>query len=77
MDGGCRFENVSYLLLICDYGRWFRSGLADDVCVDILSRWIDLMGNVHGRVEGMNSTAQALLIGSHAVIALGKTLLFV
>lgn len=25
------------------------------------------MGNLHGRVEGMNASAQALLIGSHLV----------
>jgi len=26
------------------------------------------MGNVHGRFEGMNSTAETLLIGSHLVM---------
>ncbi|XP_062094843.1 allantoate deiminase 1 isoform X2 [Humulus lupulus] len=30
-----------------------------------LRTWIDCMGNVHGRVEGRNTTAEALLIGSH------------
>ncbi|KAK9152207.1 hypothetical protein Syun_010516 [Stephania yunnanensis] len=30
-----------------------------------LRTWVDQMGNVHGRVEGMNSSAEALLIGSH------------
>lgn len=30
-----------------------------------LRTWVDSMGNVHGRVDGMNATAQALLIGSH------------
>ncbi|KAF5729231.1 allantoate deiminase isoform X2 [Tripterygium wilfordii] len=30
-----------------------------------LRTWVDYMGNVHGRVEGMNKTAEALLIGSH------------
>ncbi|XP_057466293.1 allantoate deiminase 2 isoform X2 [Actinidia eriantha] len=30
-----------------------------------LRTWVDLMGNVHGRVEGMNTSAKALLIGSH------------
>ncbi|MBA0591915.1 hypothetical protein Gorai_008907, partial [Gossypium raimondii] len=30
-----------------------------------LRTWVDSMGNLHGRVEGMNASAQALLIGSH------------
>ncbi|XP_041027099.1 allantoate deiminase 2-like isoform X1 [Juglans microcarpa x Juglans regia] len=30
-----------------------------------LRTWVDKMGNVHGRVEGMNASAEALLIGSH------------
>ncbi|XP_039049350.1 allantoate deiminase 2-like [Hibiscus syriacus] len=30
-----------------------------------LRTWFDSMGNLHGRVEGMNPSAQALLIGSH------------
>ncbi|BBN02124.1 allantoate deiminase [Marchantia polymorpha subsp. ruderalis] len=30
-----------------------------------LFTWIDDMGNVHGRFDGMNSSAPALLIGSH------------
>ncbi|KAA8544728.1 hypothetical protein F0562_019568 [Nyssa sinensis] len=30
-----------------------------------LITWVDQMGNVHGRVEGMNASAKALLIGSH------------
>nr|QEE59984.1 peptidase M20/M25/M40 family protein [Betula platyphylla] len=30
-----------------------------------LRTWVDRMGNVHGRVEGMNASAEALLIGSH------------
>ena len=34
------------------------------------SRWVDYMGNVHGRVEGLNASAEALLIGSHLVILL-------
>jgi hypothetical protein len=28
----------------------------------LISRWVDQMGNVHGRVEGMNANAAALLI---------------
>lgn len=30
-----------------------------------LRTWVDQMGNVHGRVEGVNGSAEALLIGSH------------
>ncbi|XVF00463.1 hypothetical protein REPUB_Repub04eG0003200 [Reevesia pubescens] len=30
-----------------------------------LRTWVDSMGNLHGRVEGINASAQALLIGSH------------
>ncbi|EPS72270.1 hypothetical protein M569_02484, partial [Genlisea aurea] len=30
-----------------------------------LLTWVDQMGNVHGRYEGMNSSEKALLIGSH------------
>ncbi|KAF3450051.1 hypothetical protein FNV43_RR06130 [Rhamnella rubrinervis] len=30
-----------------------------------LRTWIDYLGNVHGRVEGRNASAEALLIGSH------------
>ena len=31
-------------------------------------RWVDCMGNLHGRAEGRNASAEALLIGSHLVI---------
>ncbi|PRQ30148.1 putative allantoate deiminase [Rosa chinensis] len=27
--------------------------------------WVDCLGNVHGRVEGRNASAEALLLGSH------------
>ncbi|KAK2976651.1 hypothetical protein RJ640_008187 [Escallonia rubra] len=39
-----------------------------------LTTWVDQMGNVHGRTEGMNSSDKALLIGSHldTVIDAGK-----
>lgn len=30
-------------------------------------RWVDIMGNVHGRVDGINASAPALLMGSHLV----------
>ncbi|KAG4946385.1 hypothetical protein JHK87_042392 [Glycine soja] len=30
-----------------------------------LRTWVDQMGNVHGRVDGANENAEALLIGSH------------
>ena len=31
--------------------------------VMLISKWVDSMGNWHGRVKGMNASAQALLIG--------------
>ena len=34
------------------------------------------MGNVHGRVEGANANAEALLIGSHMVMHLYPQNLF-
>ncbi|KAH9616575.1 hypothetical protein KSS87_009587 [Heliosperma pusillum] len=39
-----------------------------------LTTWVDFMGNVHGRVDGMNASAPALLIGSHmdTVVDAGK-----
>lgn len=39
-----------------------------------LRTWVDHMGNVHGRAEGMNPTNAALLIGSHydTVVDAGK-----
>jgi allantoate deiminase len=39
-----------------------------------LKTWVDQMGNVHGRIEGMNPGGKALLIGSHldTVIDAGK-----
>ncbi|KAE9598696.1 Allantoate deiminase 1 [Lupinus albus] len=30
-----------------------------------LGTWVDQMGNLHGRVDGANASAEALLIGSH------------
>ncbi|XP_065627147.1 allantoate deiminase 2 isoform X3 [Quercus suber] len=30
-----------------------------------LRTWVDHLGNLHGRVEGMNASAEALLICSH------------
>ncbi|KAJ0081176.1 hypothetical protein Patl1_12201 [Pistacia atlantica] len=30
-----------------------------------LRTWVDHMGNIHGRIEGRNTTSEALLIGSH------------
>lgn len=36
----------------------------------LISRWVDCLGNVHGRVEGRNASAEALLIGSHLVMFL-------
>ncbi|KAJ7513463.1 hypothetical protein O6H91_23G000700 [Diphasiastrum complanatum] len=39
-----------------------------------LNTWIDEIGNIHGRTDGSNSSAPALLIGSHldTVIGAGK-----
>ncbi|KAK1397550.1 hypothetical protein POM88_007413 [Heracleum sosnowskyi] len=39
-----------------------------------LTTWVDSMGNVHGRVGGLNPSSKALLIGSHldTVIDAGK-----
>lgn len=34
----------------------------------LLLRWIDQMGNVHGRIDSVNANAEALLFGSHLVI---------
>ncbi|KAL2643548.1 hypothetical protein R1flu_011135 [Riccia fluitans] len=42
-------------------GQLIRTWMADAG----LFTWIDDMGNVHGRFDGMNSSAPALLIGSH------------
>ena len=33
----------------------------------VICSWVDQMGNVHGRVDGANANAEALLIGSHMV----------
>ncbi|XP_038876942.1 allantoate deiminase 2 isoform X1 [Benincasa hispida] len=39
-----------------------------------LRTWVDCMGNLHGRTEGRNASAEALLIGSHldTVVDAGK-----
>ncbi|KAL8160244.1 hypothetical protein V2J09_001781 [Rumex salicifolius] len=39
-----------------------------------LRTWVDMMGNVHGRVDGKNPNASALLLGSHldTVVDAGK-----
>ncbi|XP_022994389.1 allantoate deiminase 2-like [Cucurbita maxima] len=39
-----------------------------------LRTWVDCMGNLHGRAEGRNASAEALLIGSHldTVVDAGK-----
>ena len=34
----------------------------------LISSWVDQLCNLHGRVEGMNASAEALLIGSHLVM---------
>jgi len=62
MDGGCWFENVS--LLTSSTLNSFSEDMTDAF---VLCSWVDQMGNVHGRVEGANANAEALLIGSHMV----------
>lgn len=37
------------------------------VCAFPFSRWVDQMGNAHGRYEGLYPREKALLIGSHLV----------
>ncbi|KAM3742022.1 hypothetical protein ACB098_07G041100 [Castanea mollissima] len=39
-----------------------------------LRTWVDQLGNLHGRVEGMNASAEALLIGSHLVLNVNGTM---
>jgi len=63
MDGGCWFENVS--LLTCSTLNNFSEDMTDAFVV--ICSWVDQMGNVHGRVDGANANAEALLIGSHMV----------
>lgn len=65
MDGGCWFENVSFLLFF-----QLNSDLETRLMLVLICSWVDKMGNVHGRVEGMNASAEALLIGSHLVMLL-------
>lgn len=64
MDGGCWFENVSFLEHFQLDGRL---SYKSSPLVPINFRWVDSIGNVHGRVDGMNPSSQALLIGSHLV----------
>lgn len=33
-----------------------------------LFRWVDPIGNIHGRILAANSSADTLLLGSHMVI---------
>lgn len=64
MDGRCGFENVSFYLSLhpnCVSGILVS-------CFILISRWVDSLGNVHGRVEGRNASAEALLMGSHLVM---------
>lgn len=72
MDGGCWFENVSFCLSYV-FNKVLRLLINADAFVEFF-RWVDHLGNVHGRVEGLNAGAQALLIGSHLVMLLFLTL---
>lgn len=64
MDGGCWFENVSFLEHFQLDGRL---SYKSSPLVPINFRWVDSIGNVHGRADGMNPSSRALLIGSHLV----------
>lgn len=61
MDGGCWFKNVRFLL--CHSPITFQL----QIKISSYTSWVDLMGNVHGRVEGISPTEKSLLIGSHLV----------
>lgn len=41
--------------------------MADEYIWILVFRWEDELGNVHGRSDGANATAPALLLGSHLV----------
>lgn len=62
MDGRCGLEDVSFQLIILYFN-------ASESLIERTpdSRWVDQMGNVHGRAEGINPSEKALLIGSHLV----------
>lgn len=64
MDGRRGFENVSFYSSV--YPKCVSGILVS--CFALIFRWVDCMGNVHGRVEGRNASAEALLMGSHLVI---------
>lgn len=38
-----------------------------DVLCFVISQMVDELGNIHGRSDGANATAPALLMGSHLV----------
>ncbi|PRQ54596.1 putative allantoate deiminase [Rosa chinensis] len=35
-----------------------------------LRTWVDCLGNVHGRLEGTNASAEVLILGSHLVLSI-------
>lgn len=66
MDGRCRIADVR------SEETYFSSFLPLSVSTMLIfavrfSRWVDQMGNVHGRYEGLHPREKALLIGSHLV----------
>ena len=68
MDGGCWLKkNVSFLFSVSLHSESVISKLFGSFSI-LISRWIDCLGNVHGRVDGRNASAEALIIGSHFVI---------
>lgn len=65
MDGGCGVADVSSQNLLV---RFFDMSESTVLTFGFpFSRWVDQMGNVHGRYEGLNPREKALLIGSHLV----------
>lgn len=63
VDARCWVEDV-----LSGLSAWHHILLiwASDLMV-LAFRWVDQMGNIHGRVESGNSTEETLLIGSHYV----------
>ncbi|KAL5731308.1 allantoate deiminase [Ranunculus cassubicifolius] len=66
-----QFLERTFLSPASGRARSLLSGWMEDAG---LRTWVDQMGNVHGRVNGMNPTSEALIIGSHldTVIDAGK-----
>ena len=63
-DAGLR-TLAFYLIPLCELCCFHGSSTL--LVPMMMSRWVDYLGNVHGRVEGRNASAEALIIGSHLV----------